>query len=157
MAQLRREPVLETESFESFVARVKPGLTRALVAGFGVDNGVEAAAEAVAYAWEHWDRLQVMDNPAGYLYRVGQTRASAHRRPVTLPVPDPVKAPWIEPGLPEALATLTEAQRTAVLLVHTFGYTIAEAAATLGVSKSTVQTHLDRGLGRLRKELGVAS
>lgn len=146
---------LETETFESFVARVRPVLTRALVAGFGVDSGTEAAAEAIAYGWEHWDRLRAMDNPAGYLFRVGQTKAASSRQPLGLPAPDPVKAPWIEPGLPAALERLTEAQRTAVLLVHTFGYSLTEAATTMGVSKSTIQTHLDRGLGGLRRDLGV--
>jgi len=32
-------------------------------------------AEALAYAWENWDRLSSMKNPVGYLYRVGQSRA----------------------------------------------------------------------------------
>jgi DNA-directed RNA polymerase specialized sigma24 family protein len=41
-----------------------------------------------------------------------------------------------------------------VVLVH--GYeTLAEVAGLLGVSVSTVQTHLERGLARLRADLEV--
>jgi DNA-directed RNA polymerase specialized sigma24 family protein len=41
-----------------------------------------------------------------------------------------------------------------VLLVHAFGWTIREAAETLRVAPSTVQTHLERGRERLRELLG---
>ena len=146
---------VDAEAFRSFVVDAGPGLKRALVAGFGVENGLEATAEALAYGWEHWERLQTMENPAGYLYRVGQSSATRRDLTVVLPQPGAYGSPWIEPGLPAALLTLTEAQRTAVILVHTFGHSLAEAANILGISKSTAQTHVDRGLERLRRELGV--
>ena len=28
-------------------------------------DGADATAEALAYAWENWERVKVMDNPAG--------------------------------------------------------------------------------------------
>ncbi len=146
---------VDAEAFHSFVVETGPGLKRALVAGFGVEAGIEATAEAFAYGWEHWERLQMMENPAGYLYRVGQSSATRRDPVVGLPQPAADSSPWIEPGLPAALVTLTEAQRTAVVLVHTFGHSLSEAADILGVSKSSVQTHVDRGLERLRRELGV--
>ncbi len=145
------------EAFRSFVLQAEPRLKRALVAALGVDRGLEATAEALAYGWEHWDRVEEMDNPAGYLYTVGRSKSRRRRRSVLFPTPDPERSPWVEPGLPAALATLTEPQRVAVLLVHTFGHSLAEAAEVLGVSKSTVQTHVERGLERLRSELGVRS
>jgi DNA-directed RNA polymerase specialized sigma24 family protein len=37
-------------------------------------------------------------------------------------------------------------QRSVVLLVHTFGYSLSETAALLGVAKGTAQTHIERGL-----------
>ena len=46
-------------------------------------------------------------------------------------------------------------QRSCVLLVHTFGYSLAEVAELLEVSKPTVQTHVRRALASLRKSLGV--
>lgn len=39
------------------------------------------------------------------------------------------------------------------MLVHAFGWTIRDVARMLEVAPSTVQTHLDRGLDRLRQLL----
>lgn len=143
-------------SFTEFFAAVQPRLRHALAAALGADVGVEAAQEALAWGWEHWDRLQAMDNPAGYLYRVGRSRSRRlRRRPVRLPAVQPSNPlPWVEPELPAALQLLSEKQRTAVLLVHSLGWTYAETAETLNISMGSVQTHAKRGLDRLRKALG---
>jgi len=62
-----------------------------------------------------------------------------------------------EPGLSAALASLSERQRLAVVLVHGFDYTLREVADLTGIKITTVQTHLERGLSRLRDRLGAAS
>ena len=41
-------------------------------------------------------------------------------------------------------------------LIHSFGYTHAETSALLGISRTSVQNHVERGLSRLRREMGVA-
>ena len=41
-----------------------------------------------------------------------------------------------------------------VVLVHGFGWTLAEVSALTGIRKTTVQNHLERGLAVLRHELG---
>jgi len=46
-------------------------------------------------------------------------------------------------------------QRTAVVLIDGFDWTHQEVADQLGVRRSTVQKHRERGLARLRRELGV--
>ena len=51
------------------MARLEPRLRRALVALCGVEAARDATAEALAYAWQHWDRIAAMRNPAGYVYR----------------------------------------------------------------------------------------
>jgi RNA polymerase sigma factor (sigma-70 family) len=61
----------------------------------------------------------------------------------------------VEPGLGEALKELTEAQRTAVILVHGFGWHLREVAELTGVKVTSVHTHLDRGLKKLRAALEV--
>jgi DNA-directed RNA polymerase specialized sigma24 family protein len=63
------------DSFTEFVIATELLLRRALTAAFGPERGREAAAEALACGWEHWDRIQGMANPAGYLYRLGRDRA----------------------------------------------------------------------------------
>jgi RNA polymerase sigma factor (sigma-70 family) len=146
------------DGFEQFVQTHEARLRTALVLAYGPEAGREAAAEALAWAWEHWDRVAMIDNPVPYLYRVGQSRTRRIRRPTPTSrfrteVND--DAPWVEPALGRALNDLTAQQRTCTLLVHCFGWTLAEVADLLDVSKSSVQTHLERGLARLRNDLAV--
>ena len=69
------------EVFTEFVGTVEPRLRIALVARYGPERGREATAEALAFAWEHWERVGQMDNPIGYLFRVGQSKSRSRRRP----------------------------------------------------------------------------
>ena len=145
--------------FERFADEVEPRLRRALVAGFGAGVGRDAAADALAWAWQNWDRVAGLESPVGYLYRVGRTiavRSQSRDVPVAEPTPA-AAAPHdsFEPGLAPAIARLSEPQRCAVVLVVGFGYTLREAAETLGVTASTVQRDCERALTRLRSELEV--
>lgn len=145
--------------FERFAQAVEPRLRRALVAGFGPVVGREAAADALAWAWQNWDRVVGLESPVGYLYRVGRTlaiRSEARDVPVDEPAPAPtLPSDSFEPGLAPAIARLSEAQRCAVVLVVGFGYTLRDAAQVLGVTASTVQRDCERALARLRSELEV--
>ena len=67
---------LLADSFTDFVRQVEPRLRHALCAAFGSDRGREATADALAFGWEHWDRIRTMENPAGYLFGCGQEPAS---------------------------------------------------------------------------------
>lgn len=144
----------EESWFEELVSEIEPRLRIALVAVFGQQRGREATANALGWGWEHRDRLRGMDNPAGYLYRVGRSSLRERKRPAFLPV-DGQTMPDVEPGLPKALEKLSERQRVAVVLVHAYGWSRHEAADLVGVSLSTLDSHLARGLGKLRKSLGV--
>jgi len=140
--------------FEDFVLATQPQLSRALAAAYGFEDGQDATAEALAYAFEHWDKLQHVANLPGYLFRVGQTRGRRRRQRVLYDVPEGENRNF-EPALPAALASLTQRQRIAVVLVHGYGYTLREVAELTGVKPTTVQNHLSRGLARLRAMLGV--
>jgi DNA-directed RNA polymerase specialized sigma24 family protein len=139
--------------FEDFVRTVEPKLRIALVALYGPEDGREATAEALAYAWEHRDRVMAMAHPAAYLLRVGRSRT--RRRKQGYLQPPSADPPTIEPGLARALERLSDRQRLAVMLCLAQGWTFAEAAELMGVGRSTVQQHLDRALRKLRGELGV--
>jgi DNA-directed RNA polymerase specialized sigma24 family protein len=147
---------LATDTFTRFAGDVEPRLRRALVAALGQERGLEATAEALAWAWEHRDRAVGLEHPVGYLFKVGRSRTRYRRirRPVFDPVPNG-ELPHVEPGLPGALERLSERQRVAVVLVHAFGWARGEVAEMLGTSVSTLDSHLARGLSKLRNELGV--
>jgi RNA polymerase sigma factor (sigma-70 family) len=145
------------DSFEEFVRRVEPRLHDALSATLGNDAGREATAEVLAYAWEHWPSVSEMANPAGYLYVRGRDRGRRlpRRPPVALLPADDTRTPWVEPRLPDALISLPAQQRVVVTLLYCFEWTMSEVAELLEVSKSTVQTHADRGMAHLRTRMGV--
>lgn len=144
----------EQTDFTAFVNAVEPRLRRALVALRGPQLGRDGTAEALAWAWEHWERVRQMENPAGYLYRVGRSRTRQRRRAL-LPAETSSGDPHIEPRLGPALARLSERQRTAVVLVHGCSWSYQEVAEALGVSKSSVGTPVARALDSLRHELDV--
>jgi len=148
----------EAAAFTTFVERVGRPLRQALIAAYGPEVGADVTAEAFAYAWENWSRVSQMKNPAGYLYRVGQSRArrGIFRKPPPFEPPQlPGPQKWFEPELAPAIAALSEKQRAAVVLVHGYGWTITEVAEMWGVTFPTVRAHIDRALTSLRKRLGV--
>lgn len=146
-------PLREAE-FADFVADAEPRLRRALTALRGPEDGRDATSEALAWAWENWSEVEAMENPIGYLYRVGCSRSRLRSGPLPIVTP-PAGANWFEPGLAPALAGLSERQRGAVVLVHGFGWTHQEVADALGISRSSVAVHLRRAMHNLRRDLGV--
>ncbi len=85
------------------------------MAALGPELGSDAASEALAYAWEHWDRVGAMENPAGYVYTVGRNkgRRMAKRPMFPLPSPQEDEVPWVEPALPAAIAGLSNRNASA--------------------------------------------
>ncbi len=144
------------QGFDAFVRQVGPRLRQALVGAVGSQRGADAHAAALAYAWAHRDRVMKMDSPVGYLYKVGRSSVRLRRRPLPAMFPEPgPELPDFEPRLPAALARLPERQRVDVFLVVGCGWSAAEVARLQGKSESTVRAHVERGLQRLRKDLGA--
>ncbi len=96
-----------------------------------------------------------MDNPVGYVYRVGQSKARRYFRPRRLfPAWVP---PEVDPTLPVLLEGLSRNQRVATVLIHAYDYTEREVAELLGISRWSVRTHAERGIARLRNALEVTA
>ena len=153
------QEAITTSSFTEWATQAEPRIRQSLTAAFGVQVGKEATADALAVAWERWDRVSTMGNPIGYVYGIGRNKARRMKkfhRPNFVDVPTQL-LPDVEPGLPAAVANLPEQQRITVTLLHGYGWTMTEVAELLGTKKTTVQNHAERGLARLRKELGVTS
>ena len=149
--------------FEVFVRNDGERVRRALVGFYGVEIGTEAAAEAIAVAWERWGEFETMSNPAGYLFRVGQSKVRPLMRWNTrrsgFPSTDTVSPPFdsaAKVDLFAALRRLDPKERTVVLLVKSYGYSYHDVAELLEISEAAVGNHLHRGLSRLRNYLEVA-
>ena len=143
-------------AFSVFVDTHGERLRRVLVAGYGVEVGNDACAEALAYAWEHWDRVGGLDNPVGYLYRVAQSSTRRHRRwsrRVGLPPESSSEQGAIDPDLSSALGRLSQRQRQCVVLVHVYDWTYQQTADALNLPLTSVRNHLHRGLKALRTTL----
>lgn len=153
-----RSDEVTADAFEAFVLDAEPRLWRAMAAGFGPAMAREAVVDALAWGWEHWERLHHMANPVGYLFRVAQNQAKRaarrSRRPVITASTAGHEATF-EPALEDALEHLSARQRTVVGLVHGFGWSLSEVAEVLGITKSSVQKHEERGMALLRRHLGV--
>jgi DNA-directed RNA polymerase specialized sigma24 family protein len=141
--------------FEAFVDEVEPRLRRALVAAYGFERGRDATADALGWAWEHWEQVDGLTNKVAYLFRVGQSKSRRRKTPVVFTA-HPSSELWFEPSLGPALANLSERQRTAVVLIYGFEWTFREVAELTGTRISTVQSHLKRGLHNLRINMKVS-
>jgi DNA-directed RNA polymerase specialized sigma24 family protein len=148
------DDALGGREFDQFVADVRPRLMRALAGSVGASRAADATAAALAFAFEHWERVRAMDNPAGYLYRVGRSSVRERKTPV-LPAPASIGVPDVEPDLIPALLALPDSQRTAIWLVYACEWRYSEVAAAMDTSASMVGNHLARGLVSLRRRLGV--
>lgn len=151
------------DGFDLFVATTGEQVRRALVSFYGVEVGVEAAAEAMAVAWQRWDEIEAMENPGGFLFRVGQSAARPHvrwrRRSSEFPMADPsaVSDHAAVVDLLHAMRRLPAMQRACVLLVKSYGFSYREAGDILGVTEVAVTNHVHRGLTRLRSIMEVTS
>ena len=118
----------------------------------------EAADEAVARAYERWERVSQMASPSGWTYRVALNDARRRARRAAFEqrilrrirpadVPGPTGELWL------IVAGLPPRQRTAVLLRHVGQLTEAEIADVMGVARGTVSSTLRAAYKRLGTEI----
>lgn len=117
------------------------------------------AAEALARALVRWNHLAVSPTLPGWIVTVSTNLAIGHLRkasraplrPMT-EVSEPV-AVADHVDLVDALLTLPRRQREALALRYFLDLSEADIAGQMGISVSSVKTHLQRGLGALRAVL----
>ena len=98
------------------------------------------------------DRLRRRGLERGTFARDGDEKTAV--APASDPSPERIAIARIEAGaLAEALETLPEKMRSAIVLFHVNGASYEEIAKTLDVPKGTVMTWLHRGRKRLREAL----
>lgn len=154
------EPTSFEGFFEEHHRRLFAGLC--LVTG-SREEAEELMQEAFLRVWQRWDRVSLMEQPGGYLYRTAmnlfrkRTRraAVAARRAVGLtPRPDAFEQVDDRDAVIQAMKDLSPREREAVVLTALEGYTSHEAGGILGISDSTVRVLAGRARSTMRSTIG---
>lgn len=144
---------------EKFCEDTRGRLVAALVLYTGDRHVAEdLAQEALARAWERWDRVGAMASPEGWTFRTARNLAvsrwrrrgierRAHRS-ATPVVVDPAEGIAIR----DAVASLPERQRATVIARFYLGLSVAEAAEHLDCAEGTVKAATSQALDRLRAQ-----
>jgi RNA polymerase sigma-70 factor (ECF subfamily) len=155
--------VRDGTSFEAFYRAQIDRIFRALVLTLGnEDLAREATDEAMTRAYARWKRVGGLDNPGGWVFRVGLNWATSWWRKVRRerpPVADehhPTAAGSDPNGLAARAAVdqLPLAQRSVVVCRILLDLSTAETASVLGITEGTVKSRLSRALVGLREALG---
>ncbi len=130
---------------------------------FVTGNQSEAAdlmQEAFLKLWERWDRIDTIEDPRAYLFRVALNgskmwarsakRASRRALPVGV-VRDPFDDVELRDDVHRMLLTLTPRQRAALVLLDLYGYGSEDAARIMGIRPSTVRALATQGRAVLRE------
>ncbi|MGD9997198.1 MAG: sigma factor-like helix-turn-helix DNA-binding protein [Ilumatobacteraceae bacterium] len=155
-AEVERELSVEL-SFDDFYRLNRTPVGRALAVTLRDPVlAAEAVDEAMARAFQRWDRVGRLDNPGGWVYRVGLNWSrSVVRRlirpaPIWMSGPDTVPPPTVaDPAIDHALAQLTVDQRAVVVCRLLLNLSEAQTADALDIKPGTVKSRLHRALERL--------
>lgn len=148
-------------SFEDFYERERDGLFGALclIAG-NRHEAEEITQDSFLAVWERWDRVAVMDNPAGYVYRTAFNAFRKRHRRAALAVRHTIRG-WLQQDALEAvddrdvirraLAMLSPRQRAALVVTELLGYSSEQAAQLLGIKPVTVRVLASQARAALNK------
>ena len=148
---------------ETFRSAYGP-MVRALALAWG---DAELAADCVEDAFERafvrWRRIARYDNPVAWIRRVAINRMRDHhrrdtRRRQALARLGPGEVvddelPDVDDGANRMLAVLPAQQRLAMALFYVEDLSVAEVAATMGLSEGAVKYHLSTARQKLRANL----
>ena len=149
-------------AFHDFYSGSRDRIGRALAVTLGdADLAAESVDEAMARAYQRWSTVGQMDNPSGWVYRVGLNVARSRIRRLTrrlrLPsvgaaaeVPEPEVS---EPAVLHALRALPVDHRSVVVCRLLLGWSEAETARALGIRPGTAKSRLHRATATLAEQL----
>jgi RNA polymerase sigma-70 factor (ECF subfamily) len=155
-----RDTVSSLASFEGFFAAERARLLGALIVM--TDNRAEAEEilqDAFLKVWERWERVAVMEEPVGFLYRTAMNlfrkrlrRAGVAVRKAVhlLPGRDALAEVETRDEAVRLLQRLTPRERAAIVVTAYLGYSSEEAGELLGIQATTVRVLTNRARATLR-------
>jgi RNA polymerase sigma-70 factor, ECF subfamily len=124
----------------------------------------ELMQDAFLKVWERWDRVDAMDDPVGYLYRIAMNLfRKRYRRAVMAvrrtsglaPSRDDFADADDRQTVRRVLATLPPRQRAALVLTEMVGFSAIDAGRALGVQASTIRSLSYQGRASFRRAMEV--
>jgi RNA polymerase sigma-70 factor (ECF subfamily) len=140
--------------FEPWYLREHPKVVAALTWVAGDPHvAADAADEAFARAYAHWRRVERMNSPGGWVYRVAlnvvrrrMRRAALEQRTIEPPAE---VADVVDNEIWSVVQQLPERQRVAVVLRYLLDLPEKEVAVAMGISRGTVASALAAARQRL--------
>jgi RNA polymerase sigma factor (sigma-70 family) len=154
----------DQQEFADFYAAAWDECLRIVMISVGRrDVSEDLVAEAFTRAWAHWPKVRRLAAPRAWVIRVA---LNAHvslwrrrRREVALGSDDTAEPatenPVLDSSLVAALRRLPLRQRQVITLRLLLDLDTATTADTLGMSASTVTSHLQRAVAALRREIAL--
>jgi RNA polymerase sigma-70 factor, ECF subfamily len=148
--------VAETQaSFETFFEDTHERLFGGLCLVTGDRHEAEEVMQdAYLKLWERWERVSIMEDPTGFLFRTAMNLVRSRyrramlalRRTVSLTpsVDDHLAAVEDRDEVVRILRPLSPAERASIVFTTMFGFSSEEAAQILGVKSATVRAHASR-------------
>jgi len=156
-----REAPAGTPSFEEMFLDVHDRLYRALyfITGSSAD-AEELMQDAFLKLWERWDRLDTIEDPVAYLFRVAlngvrmrarRARVAASKILPTAGARDPFDDINVREDVRRMLRGISPRQRTAIVLTEILGYSSEQAARIMRIRPTTVRVLASQGRSALRE------
>ena len=151
-------------AFEDFFRAEYPRTVKALYILTGtLAEAEDLAQEALARAYERWDRVRAMESPGGYVYRTAvnlnrkrlrRLAAAARRVYERSTETDPMGAVDARSDTLQLLKKLPRGQREALILVDWLGMDSEEAGRLLGIRPASVRSRVHRARVLVRERSG---
>lgn len=120
----------------------------------------ELAQEALARAFERWDRIGRLESPGGWAHRVAVNLATSWwrrervaarwRSPIS---PEPAESDTVRDEVREAVLALPMNLRVAVVLRFYLDWSVAQTAQALHLTPGAVRARTHRAYASLRRQL----
>lgn len=151
-------------AFEEFFEAERRRLFRALFVITGsAAEADELTQDAFLKVWERWDRVRAMENPVGFLFRIGLNASRSRARRAVLGArqalgfgrddDDPYLAADARDAVIREVRRLTPRQREALVLVDLLDLASVDAGELMGVTDSTVRNLVAQAHAAMRRAM----